>query len=283
MFTIRRNPALWIRVPSWAMFSARYVAGMADYLHPLAAPFTFEGTRDDGVLLLHGWTGSPAHFRPLGTFLDDAGYTVSAPLLAGHGTAIEDIVATGWRDWMESAVAAALDLTATGKRLHLVGLSMGGVIALLLAPVLDAASIVTINAPQLVWDRRSRLGGLFRGSKRIKPGDSLVPAPDEMREFQQQYEGTPIGTIAELNDLIRAANRNLERVLCPALVIQSRADETVKPKSGDIIFDGLGSHQKGMVWLETSRHVALLDDERDVIAAEVLEHLETNSMAAHSK
>jgi carboxylesterase len=65
--------------------------------------------------------------------------------------------------------------------------------------------------------------------------------------------------------------------LCPALVIQSRADETVKPKSGEIIFDGLGSPEKGMVWLEISRHVALLDDERDVIAAEVLEHLEQSS------
>jgi carboxylesterase len=253
---------------------------MAAYLHPHAAPFVLEGSRDDAVLLLHGWTGSPAHFRPLGTFLNDSGFTVSAPLLAGHGTAIEDIVATGWRDWTESAVAAALDLTTTGRRLHIVGLSMGGVIALLLAPVLDAASIVTINAPQLVWDRRSRLGGLVRGSKRIKPEEPPVPVPEEVREFQQQYRGVPVGTIAELNDLIQAARRNLHRVLCPALVIQSHVDETVKPKSGEIIFDGLGSQQKGLVWLETSRHVALLDDERDVIAAEVLEHLETYSVAA---
>jgi carboxylesterase len=255
---------------------------MADYLHPHAAPFALEGTRDDAVLLLHGWTGSPAHFRPLGSFLNEAGYSVSAPLLAGHGTAIENMVDTGWRDWMESAVNAATALTATGQRLHLVGLSMGGIMSLLLAPVLDAASIVTINAPQRVWDKRSRLGRLLRGSKRIRPGTPAVPAPPEVQEFQQQYEGTPIGTIAELNDLIRAARRNLGRVLCPALVIQSRADETVKPISGKIIFDGLGSAEKGLVWLETSRHVALLDEERDVIAAEVLDHLEQHSVASRT-
>lgn len=255
---------------------------MAEYLHPHAAPFVLEGTRDDAVLLLHGWTGSPAHFRPLGSFLNDAGFTVSAPLLAGHGTKIEDIVTTGWRDWMESAVGAALELTSAGKRLHLVGLSMGGVISLLMAPVVDAKSIVTINAPQVVWDRRSRLSLFFRGSERIRPGEPVAPAPDEVREFQQQYHGTPIGTIAELEDLMKAARRNLGRVQCPALVIQSRADETVKPISGEIIYEGLGSPDKRLMWLETSRHVALLDDERAVVAAEVLEHLETHSRAPRS-
>lgn len=253
---------------------------MAGYLHPHAAPFRLEGSRTDAVLLLHGWTGSPAHFRPLGAFLNQAGYTVSAPLLAGHGTVIEDMVDTGWRDWVESALVAALELTADGKRLHLVGLSMGGIISLLLAPVLDAMSLATINAPQKVWDRRSRLGKLFRGSKHIRPGAEPVPTPLEVREYQQQYQGTPVGTIADLNGLIRAAHRNLSRVQCPALIIQSRADETVKPVSGEIIFDGIGSADKGLIWLETSRHVALLDDERDTIANEILNHLERNSVTS---
>ncbi len=212
---------------------------MGTYLHPHAAPFRFDGPGADAVVLIHGWTGSPAHFRPLGQELNEAGYTVVAPLLAGHGTAIEDMVGTGWRDWMESALGPALELIDEGKRLHLVGLSMGGVISLLLAPVVDAASVVTINAPQKVWDHRSRLGPIFRGSDRIRPGTPTVPAPIEVLEYQQHYEGTPIGTIAELNDLIRAAHRNLGQVECPALIIQSRADETVKPVSGEIIYDGI--------------------------------------------
>ncbi len=252
---------------------------MPDYLHPLAGPFRLDGGAEDGVLLLHGWTGSPAHLRDVGAVLAEAGYTVVAPLLAGHGTRLEDMVDTGWRDWVRSATEAGLGLAAEVERIHFVGLSMGGIISLLLAPTLGAASVTTINAPQLVWDRRARLAHLYRGSKRIDHGDAPVPASPDMRKYQQQYGGTPIGTVAELGDLMKAARRNLGRVTCPALIIQSRTDETVNPKSAEIIYDGISSSQKGLVWLENSRHVAVLDNERDVIKDAIVEHLGSVSSA----
>lgn len=247
---------------------------MGDFLHPLAAPFRIDGDRPDTVLLVHGWTGSPAHLRDLGTRLNDAGFTVVGPLLAGHGTTLEDMAATGWRDWMRSATEPALEIIDTGDRLHLVGLSMGGIISLLLSVALPATSVTTINAPQKVWDNKSRLARLYRGSRRIEHSEPPLPAPPEMRQYQQQYDGTPIGTVAELMDVVVAARRNLGNVTCPALVIQSKADETVRPESAEIIYDGLGSAVKGLVWLEHSRHVAVLDEERDTISAAILEHLE---------
>ena len=245
---------------------------MSDYLHPLAAPFRLDGDRPDAVVLLHGWTGSPAHLRELGRVINEAGFTVAAPLLAGHGTTLEDMVGTGWRDWVGSALEAALELGA--RPLHLIGLSMGGIISLLLAPVLDAASVTTINAPQTVYNRRMRLAPAYRGSSRIDPVEPPEPASPEMRKYQRQYDGTPIGTVAELRDLMRAARRTLPRVTCPALIIQSKTDETVRPRSAEIIYDGIGATDKGLVWLENSRHVATLDDERNVIAQAILEHLE---------
>lgn len=249
--------------------------GVGEYLHPLVAPFRFEGERAESVLLLHGWTGSPAHMRDLGQRLNEGGYTVVAPLLAGHGTTLEDMAGTGWRDWVRSAVEPAMEIIATGDVLHLVGLSMGGLISLLLSITLDAASVTTINAPQLVWDRKARLVRFFRGSKRIERTEPPVAAPPQMRKYQQQYNGSPVGTAADLVDLVRATRRNLSRVTCPALVIQSKTDETVRPRSGEIIYDSLGSHEKGLVWLEHSRHVAVIDEERDVISAAILEHLES--------
>jgi carboxylesterase len=247
-------------------------------LHPLAAPFTFAGERDDAVLLLHGWTGSPAHLRLLGRALNDAGFPVHAPLLAGHGTRIEDMVRTGWRDWVKSALDGVVEATAGDRRLHVVGLSMGGLIALLLAPTVGAVTVTTINAPIKVWDRRSIVVSLWRGSNRIIPGDAPVPAPADVVEYQRQYIGTPIGTAAELGDLMRACRRHLDRVTAPALIIQSKTDETVRPVSAEIIFDGLGSDDRRLVWLERSRHVALLDVERDVITDAILEHVERHSL-----
>ena len=64
--------------------------------------FYFEGGKI-GCLLLHGFTGSPLHMRFLGEKLRDAGYTVYAPLLPGHGTSVEDMAKYGWKDWLEAA------------------------------------------------------------------------------------------------------------------------------------------------------------------------------------
>ncbi len=246
---------------------------MADYFHPLVEPFRLDGDRDDAVVLLHGWTGSPAHLRPLGAKLNQEGYTVLGPLLAGHGTTLEQMAKTVWRDWVQSALEPTLELAAEGKTLHLVGLSMGGIISILLAPVLDALSVTTINAPIVTRDRRIRMSGMYRGSDRIDLKDPPLPAPDGLQEYQVQYDGSPVGTIAELHDLMTAARRNLGQVTCPTLVIQSKVDETVHPKSADIIYDGLGTSQKGLVWLEEARHVAVLDTEADVITEAVVQHL----------
>ena len=169
---------------------------MTGYIHPLAAPFSLEGERPDAVLLLHGWTGSPAHLRLLGGELNQAGFAVHAPLLAGHGTALEDMAETGWRDWMRSAVEGSF--LVGDKRLHLVGLSMGGLMALLMAPVLDAATVTTINAPQKVWDRRRRYARAFRGSARIEVGEAPIPVPAEVRDYQQQYDGNKYNIIPVL-------------------------------------------------------------------------------------
>ncbi len=250
---------------------------VTEYMHPLAAPFRLEGDRPDTVMLTHGWTGSPAHFRELGGILNEAGYGVVAPLLAGHGTTPQNMAATGWRDWVQSALEVAMEVQDDGKRLHLAGLSMGGIISLLLAATLDVASVTTINAPLVVRNRRFHLSVFYRDSKRIDQDEPPVPAPPEMRQYQQQYHSTPVGTVAELRDLINAARKSLGRVSCPALVIQSKADETVNPRSAEIIYDNLGSASKGLVWMERARHAAVLDADRHLITEALLDHLEATT------
>ncbi len=250
----------------------RYIHAMT-YLHPHAAPFRFEGSLTDEVVFLHGWTGSPAHLRPLARVIADAGYSVTAPLLAGHGTTERDMVGTTWREWLRSAAEAAQEVIDRGNRLHLAGLSMGGVLALLMNPTFRGASITTINAPIRVHSRRSHIAWLVRGSDRIRELPPDIPPDDEVAEYWQSYDDQPVGTAAELVDLIRAARKNLSRVTARALIIQSEADETVHRESGQIIYDGISSFQKRLLWLPTSRHVATLDSERHLIAEAMLEHL----------
>ena len=60
--------------------------------NPLCRAFSMEGSREDGILLLHGFTATPGTMRPLGEALHrDTGFTVYAPLLPGHGLTPEEI------------------------------------------------------------------------------------------------------------------------------------------------------------------------------------------------
>lgn len=245
----------------------------AEFLDESARPFRHVADGPEGVLLLHGWTGSPAHFRLMADQLIAAGYSVSAPLYPGHGTRVEDMLATGWRDWLRAAAEAADELSQLGKRLHLVGLSMGGVISILLAPTFDAATLTTIDTPMRIQSKRARVARLARGSKRIVRQQPLPPPVGAGAAYYHQYADTPIGKLGDLFDLVRAARRSLERVECPTLIVQSRVDETVKPESARIIFDALGSADKRLLWLDHSRHVATIDEEREVILGAIFGHL----------
>ena len=215
--------------------------------------------------------------RLLAEHLHGAGHTVVAPLLAGHGTRVEDLEHVTWRDWVKSVALPAHERQSRGERLHFYGLSMGGLLSLLLAPTFDAASVGTINAPQRVFDR---LGRLAPHTHRVRPYHFWEPTPPpdpSAAKYAVQYHGTHVQAVGQLFVLIRAVGRSLERVRCPALIIQSRADATVRPESAHHLFDGIGASSKRIVWLERSAHVSTLDVERDRIHRSILEHVAATS------
>lgn len=246
---------------------------MTDLIDPLAAAFRHEGTNGEAVILIHGFTGVPAHFRPLGGVLNEAGYTVIAPRLAGHGTSVEDLAMTSAADWIDSARAAARDV-ADHRRLHLVGLSMGGLISLVLAQPIKAATVTTINTPLIVRGKQLYLARLVhRFLPRIEwPAEGPPDLDDEMKPFWITYPGFPTRSAAHLVSTMRRAVFAARRLDIPSLVIQSRTDESVDPRSARILARLLGDRCQ-LVWLERSMHNSLLDRERDRIARAVLDHL----------
>ena len=66
-----------------------------------AEPFHFEGN-GTGILVSHGFTGTPQSVRPLGEALAEEGFTVMGPRLAGHGTDMEDHAQSTALDWISS-------------------------------------------------------------------------------------------------------------------------------------------------------------------------------------
>ena len=98
-----------------------------------AEPFFIYPSTEVGVLLLHGFTSTPAQFMELAEYLAGKGVSVYAPLIAGHGTKPEDLEKTTSKDWIESCEKALDELSEKVKKVFVLGNSFGGNIAFKLA------------------------------------------------------------------------------------------------------------------------------------------------------
>ena len=242
-----------------------------DLIHPLAAPFRLDGTRGEALVLVHGFTGNPAHFRHLGGQLHHLGFTVNAPLLPGHARRAEALASVTRSDWLAATIDAAREV-GDHNRVHLVGLSMGGLLAILAADRTKVSTITTVNSPVIFRDWRIRFS---RAARRVRPRVDWPdePPPDldeEVRDKWIHASGFPTVAAAELYSLSREALRAARTVTVPSLVIQSKTDDTSDPRSGPILRRALGSNSR-LLWLERSMHNALFDRERDVIRDAVVE------------
>jgi carboxylesterase len=244
------------------------------YFNPLAAPFNLEGSNGEGVLVVHGFGGSPAHLRMLAEHLNSSGYSVCGPLLNGHGTDLIDMESAGRSDWMASARLGFAELSKSCDRVHVFGLSMGGLLSLQLGAGFPTASLTTLNTPIKLYDRRLPFARMLRHVQRFQmwEDNDIEPVGDAAR-FRVQYEGVSVKAAVQLLDLIRETKAVLPQVTCPVLVIQSRVDESVRPISAEMIMSRISSFEKELLWLEHSPHNSLLYDERNAIHDRVLEHI----------
>ena len=134
---------------------------MVNSVLPGAEPFFYPspGPRIS-CLLLHGFTATPQEMRRLGQFLHGCGFTVSCPLLAGHGTDVRDLQATTWQDWYGSAYAAWSALQDSADPAFAIGLSLGGALALNLAAEVPLGGVVAMATPMLLDNRLLKIAVL---------------------------------------------------------------------------------------------------------------------------
>ncbi len=171
---------------------------MSSPILPGAEPFSAPGG-PDGVLVVHGYTGSPGSLRHLALAFADAGYAVELPLLPGHGTAVEDLIPTRFEDWARVADAAYIELAARCRHVIVAGLSMGGFLATWLCrqhP--EIAGLIVVN-PMIEPPAESFLDmmrGVLATGAVVIPGigsDIADPASHEL-----SYGDTPIEPLVSL-------------------------------------------------------------------------------------
>ncbi|HEX6673607.1 MAG TPA: alpha/beta fold hydrolase [Actinomycetes bacterium] len=229
-----------------------------------AEPFSFDGG-DVGVLLLHGFTGSPQGLRPWGEALREAGFTVRCPRLPGHGTDWRDLAARRAPEMVAASERALDELAERCGKVVVGALSFGGALALhLVATRPDKVrGLVTVNPWLYSKDRRLLLLPVLKLLVASAPGVGSDLADSEARELA--YEHVPLRTLASLRSFQRGVRAALPRVTQPLLCFVSRHDHVVDPGNTELVAARAGSDDLRVVWLEHSYHVATLDLERHAI------------------
>ncbi len=209
--------------------------------------------------------------RPLADALAEAGFAVEMPRLPGHGTSVEDMVETGWDDWLTEAERAleALQARTPDGKVVVAGLSMGGMLTAALAeghP--ELAGIVLINAPVAVPSEMAVAVEemLAAGMETMDSigGDIADPDADEA-----SYDATPLRALLTMIMAGQQVRQRLPEIKVPALVITSRQDHVVNPEDSNVLAAQI-SGPVDHLWLEKSFHVATLDyDKAEVESAAV--------------
>lgn len=244
-------------------------------LMPGAEPFLYEAG-PVGCLMLHGFTSTPYEMRSLGRYLADKGITAGAPLLAGHGTCPEDLQNRRWPEWYASVSDALDKMLARCSRVYLVGLSLGGALALYTAAKRgsDLAGIVTMGAPIYV---PSPLGTVLKGLNSTMPylNKPYRDIEDPAAHHEHvSYLRSPSAATAELIAFIGQTRSVLGQVTMPALIMYSRHDHVVPGVNSHHIYSRIASHDKRLLAFHRGFHIMTVDTDRDRVREAVYGFIE---------
>lgn len=266
---------------------------------PQASTFFQEGTNGLGILLIHGLTGAPAEMRLVARHLNRRGYSVMAPLLAGHGMDASALRRSRWEDWLESVHIARDAFSRRVDTVFAAGICVGGKLAMMAAadtpdkikataiysPCFDydgweVPRYYSFLSPHLRW--LSRLP--FLGRLNFRENPSLGIKDERMRRLiagmdaEGILESFPAKALFEMHELGRNLKTRLPSIQTPTLIIHSREDDLSGPAHARYIADHIGGHNH-LYWLDNSYHMIHVDRQRHVVADLTAKFFEADNAA----
>lgn len=250
-----------------------------------------QGSNGQAVLLVHGLTGVPAEMGVVARALHRQGFTVHAPLLAGHGAGARNLARTRWNDWLSGLEQSAERLASEYGQVSIVGVCVGGALALALARrhphKVRALALLSTTLDYDGWNvpaitRMSRvglavlvaagLGGVLSFRERFPYGIKC----DRIRSkiLRESTDGLltgaidafPYASLHEAHGLFRHVRSILPEITCPTLVLHARNDDVSSLRNAEIVKDAVRGPCTMRV-LEDSYHMIHLDRERQRVAA----------------
>ena len=246
----------------------------------LKEPFYFPGTNGKAVLLIHGWTSVPYEVRRLGKYLNENGYTVSGPLLRGHGTVSTDLENVRWEEWLCDATRAYEELAKNHEEVYVAGTSIGANLTVMLAKNKPKISGIVLMAMPYRIKKESivvpivRIINIFKkyNKKFYPPTFGLSSTVTRLISYQVY----PIKSALETFKFIKISRRELPKVKQPCLILQSSSDHIVTKNSLEKIYEKINSKIKEKKYIHKAYHTFISDIKNEHIFEDILKFIEKN-------
>jgi len=231
-----------------------------------------------GILFIHGFTGTPAVYKFLVPHFLDRGFSISCPLLAGHGTSSKDLEKTKWSDWLDTIVNSYQKLAKRCAAIAIVGHSLGGALAVNLAKSHPEIQLVTLIAPAIYPGFIHRCGrpisvllNLF-GVRFLKTDDVDIKS-DSLEYRDIYYKSMPVKSVVDLLNCMESAQRALPKIDMRTLLMCGNDDHIVSKSSAKKIMKNLATKEKNLIFLPNSYHYPHLDNDKDTVIMCIEEQL----------
>jgi carboxylesterase len=231
-------------------------------------PFYWPGS-STGLLLIHGYTATTAEVRLIAEKYKSHGFTISAPLLPGHGTKLSDLDRCKWQDWTTQVEKSYQDLASHCKKVIVAGESMGGLLSLHLL------SKHTEIICGLVYSPAIKIQKLW-ASRWMYPFIPYIPKKNlDDGLAWQGYRYNSIRGASQLYELQRIVRKDVSHIQQPVAIFLGALDETIDIAGGKLVYDHLQNPAKRLYTFSHSTHCMILDRELDKIFEKSMSFLNT--------
>lgn len=240
-------------------------------------PIFLKGNSKVGVLLIHGFTGTPKSVEPWAYELNSAGFTTHVPRLAGHGSDWREMRRFDWGDWLDSVDEALKNLAAEVDEIFIAGFSMGGALALRLAEIYPELISGLMLLNPTIYDNHIRMTFakyLAPFIPSIKSEGTDVAKPDAPITSQQRLSIHAANSLHKFRHIVR---KDLNLIKTPMKIFLSKQDHVVPPSNGLLIANSVQSERVEITYFENSYHVVTLDYDAEQLFSESIEFI--NSLA----
>jgi carboxylesterase len=250
-----------------------------------ASPVEFPAADRGGVLLLHGFGDTPQTLGYLAAYLHAQGWGVHAPLLPGHGRTLDAFAASRMSEWLGAARDALTEMRARYDRVSIVGLSMGGSLATILAAETPDVRALVLLAPYLSMPTRLRRAARMHYALAVLlpylrgGGERSIRDPSEASR-NLAYGFTTPRLVFELSRVVAGARAAAPHVSAPTLVVQSRQDNRIPPDAAERAFALFTVPERRLIWTEGNGHIITVDYGYQTIFASVRDWLSAHARAA---